>query len=97
MRRIAESAGRVLRPLSSLLSTRLRLENGTAADENQSTVAVRGSNLVVRAADNRPFTDLEREFLRAVFDLIRLSEEMDARVGMFDDRLGQFDSANLDL
>ena len=80
MRRIAEAAGRVLRPLSSLLNTRLRLESGIAADENQSTVAISGSNLVVRAADNRPFTDRERDFLREVFDLIRLSEETDARL-----------------
>src|SRR5437867_10326263 len=97
MRRIAESAGRVLRPLSSLLSTRLRLENGTAADENQSTVAVSGSNLVVRAADNRPFTDLEREFLREVFGLIRLAEETDARIRAFEDRIGKLESENLDL
>src|SRR5207237_1297478 len=97
MRRIAEAAGRVLRPLSSLLNTRLKLENGIAADENLSTVAVSGSNLVVRAADSRPFTDTEREFLREMFDLIRLSEQTDARLRTFEDRIGKLEGENLDL
>ena len=97
MRRIAEAAGRVLRPLSSLLNTRLRLESGIAADENQSTVAISGSNLVVRAADNRPFSDAERDFLREAFDLIRLSEETDARLRAFEDRIGRLETENLDL
>ena len=97
MRRIAEAAGRVLRPLSSLLSTRLKLENGTAADENRSTVNIVGSNLVVRAADSRPFSDTEREFLREVFDLIRIAEQGDARLRMFEDRIGRLEGENLDL
>jgi diguanylate cyclase (GGDEF)-like protein len=97
MRRIAEAAGRVLRPLSSLLNTRLKLENGIAADEGTSCVAVSGSNLVVRAADSRPFTDTEREFLREMFDLIRLAEQTDARLRMFEDRIGRLEAENLDL
>ena len=97
MRRIAEAAGRVLRPLSSLLSTRLKLENGTAADENSSTVNIAGSNLVVRAADSRPFTDTEREFVREVFDLIRIAEQTDARMRTFEDRIGRLEGENLDL
>ena len=97
MRRIAEAAGQVLRPLSSLLSTRLKLENGTAADENSSTVNIAGSNLVVRAADSRPFSDTEREFLRQVFDLIRLAEQTDARMRTFEDRIGRLEGENLDL
>jgi diguanylate cyclase (GGDEF)-like protein len=97
MRRIAEAAGQVLRPLSSLLSTRLKLENGSAADENSSTVNIAGSNLVVRAADSRPFTDTEREFLREVFDLIRLAEQTDARMRAFEDRIGRLEGENLDL
>jgi len=97
MRRIAEAAGRVLRPLSSLLSTRLKLENGVAADENPSTVWLSGSNLVVRAADGRPFTDTEREFLGEVFDLLRLAEQTDARIRMFEDRIGKLEGENLDL
>lgn len=97
VRRIAEAAGRVLRPLSSLLSTRLKLETGIAADENASTVALSGSNLVVRAADSRPFNDTEREFVREVFDLIRLAEQTDARLRMFEDRIGKLEGENLDL
>ena len=97
MRRIAEAAGQVLRPLSSLLSTRLKLENGTAADENSSTVNIAGSNLVVRAADSRPFSDTEREFVRQVFDLIRLAEQTDARMRAFEDRIGRLEGENLDL
>ena len=97
MRRIAEAAGRVLRPLSSLLSTRLKLENGTAADENRSTVNIVGSNIIVRAADSRPFSDTEREFLREVFDLIRLAEQGDARLRAFEDRIGRLEGENLDL
>ena len=97
MRMIAEAAGRVLRPLSSLLSTRLTLENGIASDEDRSTVAITGSNLVVRASDARPFTDAEREFVREVFDLLRLTEQTDARLRMFEDRIGKLEGENLDL
>ena len=97
MRRIAEAAGRVLRPLSSLLSTRLKLENGVAADENPSTVWLSGSNLVVRASDGRPFTDTEREFLTEMFDLLRLAEQTDARMRAFEDRIGKLEGENLDL
>ena len=97
MRMIAEAAGRVLRPLSSLLSTRLKLENGTATDEDRSTVVIEGSNLVVRAADSRPFTDTEREFVREVFELIRIAEQTDARLRMFEDRIGKLEGENLDL
>jgi diguanylate cyclase (GGDEF)-like protein len=97
MRRIAEAAGRVLRPLSAMLNTRLKLESGTAADENRSTVSVGGSNLVVRAADSRPFTENEREFVREVFGFIRLAEETDARLRAFEDRIGRLEGENLDL
>ena len=97
MRMIAEAAGRVLRPLSSLLSTRLKLENGTASDEDKSTVVIPGSNLVVRASDSRPFTDTEREFVREVFELIRMTEQTDARLRMFEDRIGKLEGENLDL
>ncbi|HEY6843221.1 MAG TPA: GGDEF domain-containing protein [Thermoanaerobaculia bacterium] len=97
MRRIAEAAGRVLRPLSSLLNTRLKIENGLASDENPSTLWLSGSNLVIRAADGRPFTDIEREFLREVFDLLRLAEQTDARMRAFEDRIGKLEGENLDL
>jgi len=97
MRMIAEAAGRVLRPLSSLLNTRLKLEKGMAADEDRSTVNIAGSNLVVRAADSRPFTDNEREFVREVFELIRMAEQTDARIRMFEDRIGKLEGENLDL
>jgi len=86
-----------MRPLSAMLNTRLKLESGAAGDENRSTVPVAGSNLVVRAADSRPFTETEREFLREVFDLIRLAEESDARLRAFEDRIGKLESENLDL
>src|ERR1700752_1800548 len=97
MRRIAEAAGRVLRPLSSLLNTRLKLENGLAAEQNKSTISIAGSNLVVRASDSRPFTETEREFVQEVFELIRLAEQTDARLRAFEDRIGLLESENLDL
>jgi diguanylate cyclase (GGDEF)-like protein len=80
-----------------MLKTRLKIESGTAADENHTTVPISGSNLVIRAADSRAFEETEREFLREVFDLIRLSEESDARLRAFEDRIGKLESENLDL
>lgn len=87
----------MLRPLSAMLNTRLKLENGTAADEDRSTVAVTGGNLVVRASDGRPFTPTEREFLREVFDLLRLAEEADARGRTAEERIAHLERENLDL
>ena len=80
-----------------MLNTRLKIESGTAADENRATVPISGSNLVIRASDSRAFGETEREFLREVFDLIRLSEESDARLRAFEDRIGKLESENLDL
>jgi diguanylate cyclase (GGDEF)-like protein len=80
-----------------MLKTRLKVESGTAADENRTTVPISGSNLVIRAADGRSFDDTEREFLREVFDLIRLSEESDARLRAFEERIGKLEAENLDL
>jgi diguanylate cyclase (GGDEF)-like protein len=97
MRRIAEAAGRVLRPLSALLNSRLKLDNGTAADEGPSTVAIGGANLVMRTADGRPFSETEREFLREVLDLVRLAEESDARLRTLEERVSALQSENLDL
>ncbi len=97
MRRMAEAAGRVLRPLSAMLNTRLKLESGTAADENRSTIAVSGGNLVVSAADGREFKPAEREFVLEVFELLRLSEETDARARSAEDRIAYLERENLDL
>jgi len=97
MRRIAEAAGRVLRPLSAMLNTRLKLENGTAADENGSTIWVGGGNLVVRAADGREFSAVERDFVRETFELLRLAEESDARLRSYEERVGGLERENLDL
>jgi diguanylate cyclase (GGDEF)-like protein len=80
-----------------MFNSRLKLETGTAADENRTTVSVSGGNLVVRAADGRVFNETEREFLREVFDLIRLAEESDARLRAFEERIGRLESENLDL
>lgn len=97
MRRIAEAAGRVLRPLSAMLNTRLKLETGTAADENRSTIPVGGGNLVVRAADGRDFAPAEREFVLEIFELLRLAEETDARARSAEDRIAHLERENLDL
>lgn len=97
MRRMAEAAGRVLRPLSAMLNTRLKLENGTASDENRSTIPVSGGNLVVRAADGREFAPAEREFVLEVFELLRLAEETDARARSAEDRIAHLERENLDL
>ena len=80
-----------------MLKTRLKVESGTAADENRTTVPISGSSLVIRASDGRGFDDTEREFLREVFDLIRLSEESDARLRAFEERIGKLEAENLDL
>lgn len=97
MRRIADVAGQVLRPLSTLLNTKLNLENGTPMDESPSAVFVTGASLVVRAADRRPFSEPEREFLREVFDLVRLAEETDARLRTLEERVTTLQSENLEL
>ena len=68
MRRIAEVAGRVLRPLSALLKTNLKLDNGSQSDENLWTVSVSGANLVVRSAEGRQFSEMERQFLHPTRD-----------------------------
>src|SRR2546428_6264018 len=97
IRRLALRPVRNTTRLPGNRSPRLKLESGTAADEDRSTVPVSGSNLVVRASDGRSFSENEREFLREVFDLIRLSEESDARLRAFEDRVARLESENLDV
>jgi diguanylate cyclase (GGDEF)-like protein len=97
MRRIAEVAGRILRPLSRLLDRRLQLDEGAAAAGDMTVVSVAAPAVVVRAEDGRPFNEAERQLLDEIFALARLADESDNRLRALEDRFLILQRENLDL
>ena len=97
MRRIAEVAGRILRPLSRLLDRRLQLDEGAAAAGDMTVVSVAAPAVVVRAEDGRPFNDAERQLLDEIFALARVADENDSRLRALEDRFLILQRENLDL
>jgi diguanylate cyclase (GGDEF)-like protein len=97
MRRIAEVAGRILRPLSRLLDRRLQLDEGAAAAGDMTVVSVAAPAVVVRAEDGRPFNEAERQLLDEIFALARVADESDNRLRALEDRFLILQRENLDL
>ena len=97
MRRIAEVAGRILRPLSRLLDRRLQLDEGAAAAGDMTVVSVAAPAVVVRAEDGRPFNESERQLLDEIFALARVADESDNRLRALEDRFLILQRENLDL
>src|SRR5438132_2305283 len=97
MRRIAEVAGRILRPLSRLLDRRLQLDEGAAAAGDMTVVSVAAPAVVVRAEDGRPFNDSEKELLDEIFALARVADENDNRLRALEERFLILQRENLDL
>ena len=97
MRRIAEVAGRILRPLSRLLDRRLQLDEGAAAAGDMTVVSVATPAVVVRAEDGRPFNDAEKELLDEIFALARVADENDNRLRALEERFLILQRENLDL
>jgi diguanylate cyclase (GGDEF)-like protein len=97
MRRIAEVAGRILRPLSRLLDRRLQLDEGAAAAGDMTVVSVAAPAVIVRAEDGRPFNESERQLLDEIFALARVADESDNRLRALEDRFLILQRENLDL
>jgi diguanylate cyclase (GGDEF)-like protein len=97
MRRIAEVAGRILRPLSRLLDRRLHLDEGAAAAGDMTVVSVAAPAVIVRAEDGRPFNESERQLLDEIFALARVADESDNRLRALEDRFLILQRENLDL
>lgn len=97
MRRIAEVAGRVLRPLSRILDRRLQLDEADAAPGDPSVVGLRMPPLVVRSEDGRPFSDQERHLIDEILEVVRFSDATEARLHALEDRAGALQRENLDL
>jgi diguanylate cyclase (GGDEF)-like protein len=97
LRRIAEVAGRILRPLSRLLDRRLQLDEGAAAAGDMTVVSVAAPAVIVRAEDGRPFNESERQLLDEIFALARVADESDNRLRNLEDRFLILQRENLDL
>ena len=97
MRRIAEVAGRILRPLSRLLDRRLQLDEGAAAAGDMTVVSVAAPAVIVRAEEGRPFNESERQLLDEIFALARVADESDNRLRALEDRFLILQRENLDL
>ena len=97
MRRIAEVAGRVLRPLSRVLDRRLQLDETGVAAGDPSVVGLRTPPLAVRSDDGKPFSDHERQLIDEILDVIRLGDATEARLHALEERSGALQRENLDL
>src|SRR4029077_11741615 len=97
MRRSAEVAGRVLRPLSRVLDRRLQLDEADPAAGDPSAVRLRTPPLVVRSDDGRPFSEYERQLIDEILDVIRVGDATEGRLHALEERAGALQRENLDL
>ncbi len=97
MRRIAEVAGRLLRPLSRVLDRRLQLDEAGPAAGDLSVVGLRTPPLAVRSEDGRPFSEQERQLIDEILDVVQLADTTESRLRALEERAGALQRENLDL
>lgn len=94
-RQVDEAAERILPPLSHLLKRTLRVDESTKVADAFAVHLALGNLSVV--AENEPFSDNERQFIRNVFDVVRSAEENDVRARDLQERLTRLELQNLEL
>ncbi|HEU4523300.1 MAG TPA: GGDEF domain-containing protein [Thermoanaerobaculia bacterium] len=99
MSRDIDAAGaRIFGPLSALLKKPIRVVDSAQAERNDAfTVHLPLAHLSVVSAGGAAFSDVERQLIYEIFDLIRHAEENSVRVSELQDRIGRLERENLDL
>lgn len=99
MSRDIDAAGaRILGPLSSLLKKPIRVVDGQGAERADAfTVHLPLAHLSVVSAGGTPFSDLERQVIIEIFDLIGHAEENSVRASELQERVNRLERENLDL
>lgn len=95
MNTLDAAAARILSPLSELLQRPLQL----AQSETGNSFAIRTGipRVSVVATDGRSFNDAERQLVLALFDVVRMAEESEARFQELENRMLSLQRENLDL
>lgn len=97
-REIDAAAARILSPLSALLKKQIRVIDGSQTDRSDAfTIHLPLAHLAVISAGGGPFSDVERQVVHEVFDVIHLAEENEVRVQEMQQRVAALEQINLDL
>jgi diguanylate cyclase (GGDEF)-like protein len=97
MSNVDSAAARILGPLSALLHKSLTITDASSPADGGTSIHLPASQVMLRCEDGRPFTDVEREFVHTVFDLIRTGAECDLRIRDLEQRMQKLRHENLDL
>lgn len=89
------AAARILVPLATLLQRPLELAEGHATASFAIRIAAPRLSIVAR--DDRPFSDVERQVVTELFDVLRVAEESEARYQELEQRMISIQRENLDL
>jgi len=91
------AATRILGPLSALLRKPLTIADAASPAPNGAAIHLPSSNVMLRSDDGRPFSDVEREFVHTVFELIHTGAECDSRIRDLEQRMLKLRHENLEL
>ena len=97
MSNVDSAAARILGPLSALLHKPLTITDASSPADGAASIHLPASQVALRSDDGRPFTDVEREFVHTVFELIRTGAECDVRIRDLEQRMQRLRHENLDL
>jgi diguanylate cyclase (GGDEF)-like protein len=95
MHTLDSAAARILAPLSTLLQRPLELTDSRATTSFAIRLSTRRLSIIAR--DDKPFTDIERQLIGEVFDVVRMAEESEARYDELEQRMLSIQRENLDL
>jgi diguanylate cyclase (GGDEF)-like protein len=97
MSNVDSAATRILAPLSALLQKPLTIDDASSPAFGAEVIHLPSSDRMLRCADGRAFTDVEREFVYTVFELIRTGAECDSRIRDLEQRMQSLRHENLEL
>lgn len=91
-------AARILEPISELLHKPLALIDGHAPQANHAfAVRLTSPRVAIVPTDGSSFTDTERRLIDAMFDVVRMAGESEARYEELEQRMLSLQRENLDL
>ena len=92
------AAARILEPLSELLHKPMYLVDGQSPEAgNAFAIRVAQPRVAIVSADGTPFTEEERKLVDALFEVLRVAAESEARYTELEQRMLSLQRENLDL
>jgi diguanylate cyclase (GGDEF)-like protein len=98
MKTLDSAAARILSPLSELLHKPLTFVDGRSAESREAfALRLELPRVAILPGDGKAFSDAEKDFIRAMFDVVRAAQESEARYEELEQRMLSLQRENLDL